>query len=71
MSEKTIGIEEKKVLTAFNSIGGNTTPKAVAEVSGLDSKIVTKAIKSLKENGLIDSPVRCRYCITEAGKNNL
>lgn len=33
----------------------------VAELTGIDSKEVTKVIKKLKEEGEIDSPKRCYY----------
>ncbi|MEE4259966.1 MAG: HTH domain-containing protein [Bacteroidales bacterium] len=33
----------------------------IAEISGLDKKEVDKAIKTLKTEGLIDSPKRCFY----------
>ena len=33
----------------------------IAEVSGLDRKEVDKAMKELKEEGAIISPVRCKW----------
>jgi predicted transcriptional regulator len=33
----------------------------IAEISGLDKKEVDNAIKTLKTEGLIDSPKRCFY----------
>lgn len=33
----------------------------IAEISGLDKKLVDKAIKELKTDGLIGSPKRCYY----------
>ncbi|MBF0496613.1 MAG: transcriptional regulator [Deltaproteobacteria bacterium] len=46
-------------------------PKDIAASTGLDSKIVTDKIKTLKTLGYVDSPVRCTYAITEAGKTGL
>ena len=38
----------------------------IAELSGLDRKEVDKAMKQLKEEGAIVSPVRCKWAPTEA-----
>jgi DNA-binding IclR family transcriptional regulator len=42
--------------------------KDLVEATGLDKKIVSKQIAALKKQGLVDSPVRCRYGITAEGK---
>jgi Mn-dependent DtxR family transcriptional regulator len=58
---------QKKVL---QTLAGFVTPagsKELAQVAGLDGKEVTKAIKSLKSKGLVDSPVRCKYAVTPTG----
>lgn len=33
----------------------------IAKQTGLDKNVVDKALKTLKEQGLIDSPKRCFY----------
>lgn len=53
--------DEKLVLNAMVKEGKPMRPGEVAEVSGLDKDAVAKAIKNLKEMGLIDSPRRCFY----------
>ena len=37
----------------------------IAELSGLDRKEVDKAMKALKEEGAIVSPVRCKWAPAE------
>lgn len=37
----------------------------IAEITGLDKKDVDKAIKSLKDEGKIDSPKRCYYSVND------
>jgi DNA-binding MarR family transcriptional regulator len=33
----------------------------IAEIAGIDKKDVEKAIKTLKDSGAINSPIRCCY----------
>ena len=42
--------------------------KDIAEVTGLEKKVVSSKITALKKKGLVDSPVRCKYGITEEGQ---
>ena len=63
--------EGKKVLKALAELTEPAGGKEIAEVSGLDSKKVASKITALKKEGLVDSPVRCKYCITDAGKESL
>jgi len=44
------------------------TSKEVAGSTGLDTKVISKEISALKKQGYVDSPVRCKYGITEAGR---
>ena len=37
----------------------------IAELSGLDRKEVDKAMKELKEEGAIISPVRCKWALAK------
>ncbi len=37
--------------------------------AGLDGKVVSDVIKGLKSQGLVDSPVRCKYGLTAAGQD--
>jgi Mn-dependent DtxR family transcriptional regulator len=48
--------------------GGPCTTKDIAVSTGLDAKIVSKDIASLKKLGYVDSPVRCKCGITNSGR---
>ncbi len=54
---------EKKVLTAMKEAGKPVRPGEIAKVLNVDSKEVSKAIKSLKNKGEIISPKRCFYSL--------
>ncbi|WP_338598923.1 hypothetical protein [Desulfoferula mesophila] len=45
--------------------------KQVAEQAGMESKSVSGTMTALKKDGLVDSPVRCKYAITDSGKKTL
>ncbi|SNR61320.1 helix-turn-helix transcriptional regulator [Desulfurobacterium atlanticum] len=57
--------KEKVVLEAMKGAGKPVRPGDVAKATGLDSKEVSKIIKSLREKGLVHSPKRCYYAPTE------
>jgi len=63
--------EDKKVLKALSGAKDPMSNKQVAESAGLESKKVSAAMSALKKEGLVDSPVRCKYSITAAGKKAL
>ena len=52
---------EAKVLETIKAAGEPINAGKVAELSGLDRKIVDKAMKQLKEEGEIVSPKRCYW----------
>ena len=56
---------EAKVLEAMKNAGKPVRPGEIADVLGVDSKEVSKAIKKLKESGDIHSPKRCYYAPAE------
>lgn len=58
----------KTILQALAKCGGPCGTKELVEATGLDKKVVSDEIAALKKKGLVDSPVRCKYGITEAGK---
>ena len=62
---------QKKILAALNEMGKPLAPKQIAEAVGMESKEVSANIKVLKKLGYVDSPVRCKYAITDDGKSNL
>ena len=52
---------KSKVLETMKKAGEPLNAGKIAELSGLDRKEVDKAMKELKEEGLIISPVRCKW----------
>ena len=54
-------MEKAKVLETIKAAGEPINASKVAELSGLDRKIVDKAMKQLKEEGEIISPKRCYW----------
>ena len=51
---------KEKVLATMVEAGEPMNAGKIAELSGLDRKEVDKAMKELKEEGAIVSPVRCK-----------
>lgn len=54
-----------KVLETMKAAGEPLNAGKIAELSGLDRKDVDKAMKELKAEGAIVSPVRCKWAPTE------
>ncbi|NOU46638.1 MAG: helix-turn-helix domain-containing protein [Bacteroidales bacterium] len=52
---------KEKVLEILKSASKPLRAGEIAEQTGIDKTAVEKAIKSLKDTGLIHSPVRCCY----------
>ena len=50
-----------KVLAVMKEAGTPLNAGKIAELSGIDRKEVDKALKQLKEEGAIVSPVRCKW----------
>jgi biotin operon repressor len=50
-----------QVLKAMREIGAPVNAGKIAEVTGLDRKVVDKAFDALKKEGAIVSPVRCKW----------
>lgn len=53
--------EKEKILDAMRSAGEPLNAGKVAELTGLDRKVVDKAFAELKKDGSIVSPVRCKW----------
>ncbi len=68
---KELSSEDKQVLEALVKSGGPCGNKDIVEATGLDKKIVSKQVTALKKKGLVDSPARCKYGITEEGQTAL
>ena len=54
-----------KVLETMKAAGEPLNAGKIAELSGLDRKDVDKAMKELKAEGAIVSPVRCKWAPAE------
>lgn len=52
---------KEKVLQVMKESGEPLNAGKIAELSGIDRKEVDKAMKQLKEEGSIVSPVRCKW----------
>jgi predicted transcriptional regulator len=59
--------EQKKILEALAGSDSPCGSKDIVAATGLDKKLVSNKIAALKKAGLVDSPVRCKYGVTEAG----
>ncbi len=60
--------EQKRILMAMAEMEGPVASKDIAEATGIPSKSLSCRIRSLRTKGLLDSPSRCKYEITEAGR---
>jgi len=54
---------ENQILKAMKDADKPVRPGDIAKSLGVDSKEVSKAIKSLKEKGEVISPKRCFYSL--------
>ena len=63
--------EQNKVLVSLATLDKPSSGKEIAAAADLDPKDVSKHIKKLKALGFVDTPVRCKYGVTEEGRNNL
>ncbi|MBQ6965396.1 MAG: transcriptional regulator [Bacteroidaceae bacterium] len=52
---------KEQILQAMREAGEPLNAGKVAELTGLDRKIVDKAFAELKKEGAIVSPVRCKW----------
>ena len=56
---------KEKVLATMKQAGEPLNAGKIVELSGIDRKEVDKAMKALKEEGAIVSPVRCKWAPAE------
>ncbi len=54
---------KEKVLAAMKESGEPINAGKIAELSGLERKEVDKAMKQLKDEGAIVSPIRCKWTV--------
>ena len=52
---------KEQVLNAMREVGAPVNAGKIAELTGLDRKVVDKAFAELKKEGAIVSPVRCKW----------
>ena len=50
-----------QVLQAMREVGAPVNAGKIAEMTGLDRKVVDKVFDALKKEGAIVSPVRCKW----------
>ncbi|HDM78744.1 MAG TPA: ArsR family transcriptional regulator [Deltaproteobacteria bacterium] len=67
----TLTDEQKKILEALASASEPIATKDISAATGIPSKSVSCRLRGLKNKGFIESPVRCKYGITDAGKSQL
>jgi len=52
---------KEKVLEAMKAAGRPVSAGEVAEMTGIDRKLVDKAFAELKKEEKIESPIRCKW----------
>ncbi len=55
--------DKNTVIEAIRKAGEPVNATKVAELTGLDKKVVDKIFAQLKKDGTITSPVRCKYVL--------
>ena len=53
--------EKEQILEAMKMAGEPLNAGKIAELTGLDRKVVDKAMAEMKKDGSIVSPVRCKW----------
>ncbi len=53
--------EKEQILDAMKKAGEPLNAGKIAELTGLDRKVVDKAMAEMKKDGSIVSPVRCKW----------
>ncbi len=62
---------EKKILAALAKADKPCGSKDIVEATGLEKEVISAEIGKLKKQGLVDSPVRCKYGITADGRASI
>ncbi|MDO5674308.1 MAG: transcriptional repressor [bacterium] len=71
MSTTKLSDSQQAILKAMDGMDGACGSKDLVAATGLEAKQVSCQLTALKKKGLIESPARCKYCITAEGKNVL
>ena len=53
--------EKESILEAMKKAGEPLNAGKIAELTGLDRKVVDKAMNAMKKDGSIVSPIRCKW----------
>lgn len=53
--------EKEQILEAMKKAGEPLNAGRIAELTGLDRKVVDRAMAAMKKDGSIVSPVRCKW----------
>ena len=53
--------EQEMILKAMKDAGEPLNAGKIAELTGLDRKVVDKAMSAMKKDGSIVSPIRCKW----------
>ena len=53
--------EKDMILEAMKKAGEPLNAGKIAELTGLDRKVVDKAMSAMKKDGSIVSPIRCKW----------
>ena len=53
--------EKELILDAMKKAGQPLNAGKIAELTGLDRKVVDKAMDAMKKDGSIVSPIRCKW----------
>ncbi len=67
----TLSDTQRQVLEALAKSSEACGSKELAAATGMEAKQISCQITALKNKGYVDSPVRCKYEITEQGKGAL
>ena len=62
--------EKEQILEAMKKAGEPLNAGKIAELTGLDRKVVDKAMAAMKKDGSIVSPVRCKWEPSENKNKN-
>ena len=60
--------DQKQILTALNTLTEPAGCKEIGEAADMPWRSVMGKLRGLKSEGLVDSPVKSKYVITEKGK---
>ena len=61
MEARKIMDEKEMILDAMKKAGEPLNAGKIAELTGLDRKVVDKTMTAMKKEGSIVSPVRCKW----------